>query len=499
MKNRYNRQDNSLHPFSLSSGKVNVYSENKSVVLDGHPVTFIPFHADDVIVRDFVKTDVMPDKIAFYHGPVLGAIMNTKQICYEAGVIPGNLAGYKRTFLGHFHTHGPVGDPESNVLYVGAPIQSNMGDANDLNKGFVSYRPDQNEWTLHRNPYAEYFVKIPWSGMDSVTPEMVAGKKVQVRMAKGPEVEQSQIEEARERLFEMGADMVEVRYKARDVKKVSTAQLASEEITAVSLQDTIPDMVNGFMGVRKGDQPWGINLDLEEKRKEFFLEFIKPYQQNAPRVENTGKVFQGDLASITMHNFRGVRDTCKFDLDALPGCDVFLVAGANGSGKSTLIEAVVWCLFGEFVGKRIPADEIAYKDATDCYVRLDFRNGYSFVRQRRGRKTKKLTFTIIDPLGQTEEHGHDATSTTKYLIENILHMDISMFKQTVVIGDNAEYFVRAAGEQERTQTLDMMFGLDFLSQIREELGFMIKVKHLMKGCLSIFLTFVGSGKANLSA
>jgi DNA repair exonuclease SbcCD ATPase subunit len=129
-------------------------------------------------------------------------------------------------------------------------------------------------------------------------------------------------------------------------------------------------------------------------------------------------------------------------------------------------------------GKRdaVPVDEIPFNNSPDCSVRLQFRNGYQFERSRRGKgKTKKIAFQIFGPDGNLEEHGHDASANTNYLIEHILHMELSMFKQTVVIGDNAEYFIRAAGDKGRTECLDAMFGLDFLNRIREELSIMIKV------------------------
>jgi len=128
------------------------------------------------------------------------------------------------------------------------------------------------------------------------------------------------------------------------------------------------------------------------------------------------------------------------------------------------------------VAGRVPVEEISYNNASECYVRLRFRNGYSFERSRRGGgKAKKVSFKIVGSDGKHQEHGHDATANTKYLVDNILHMDLSMFKQTVVIGDNAEYFVRAAGEKGRTECLDAMFGLDFLRDIRDELTEISKV------------------------
>jgi len=489
MKNQSNRADNSLHPFSLS-GKVDVYAKSTRKVLDNRfPTVFIPYHADEKSVYEYISSDTpSADTIAFYHGAIKGAVMNSQKIC-GSKISPSNLWKYKRAFLGHFHKHGPVGgDPASSVLYVGAPIQSNMGDAGDLDRGFISYRPAQDKWKLHKNPHADHYIKIPWSKVEAVNERLIRGKKVQVEGV--PEIEAKEVRNVRERMYHYGADMVEVKNKP-SVKEELPTPNSPDTTPVVTLGDTIPDMVNSFVKTRANAIfPSEINSMLEEKRKSFFLEFIKPYQQMSPQAGKVGKVFQGDLVSVTMHNFRGIKGTCVFDLDALPPSEVFLVSGTNGSGKSTLIESVVWCLFGEFVSKRIPTEEISFNGAAECYVRLKFRNGYSFERSRKGKGKKKVGFKIINRDGIEEEHGHDATSNTKYLIENILRMDSSMFKQTVVIGDNAEQFLRSTGDSGRTECLDAMFGLDFLGEMRKELAQKQKVYTIFAKSLEIKLTQV---------
>ncbi|KAI5850925.1 P-loop containing nucleoside triphosphate hydrolase protein [Tricharina praecox] len=478
MKNRFNRQDNSVYPFSLASGKVNVYSETTSNTFDNVKTVFIPYHIDDKTVREYISSTSSSDTVAFYHGPVNGAVMNSHKLCEDAEVSPGHLKKYKHVFLGHFHTHGPVGGEKSRVVYVGSPIQSNMGDAGDTARGFISYRPRANSWVLHRNPHAEYFVKIPWKGLANVDEGQVAGKKVQLSVK--DDIPASEIGKARDALYQLGAEMVEVWYKKAPVPKAESQEVLPDDVAinpeAVALTDTVHDLVNSFMDARADA---GVEVDevREAERKAFFLDFIKPYQQHSAHAQEGAKggVFQGDLESIEMYNFRGLKNTTSFHLDSMPPSEVFLVSGANGSGKSTLIDSIVWCLFGEFVATRIPVEEISYNNASECYVRLRFRNGYTFERSRRGGgKIKKVTFKIFGPDGELQEHGHDATTSTKYLVDNILHMDLSMFKQTVVIGDNAEYFVRAAGDKGRTECLDAMFGLDFLRDIRDELTEMSK-------------------------
>jgi hypothetical protein len=341
MKNRYNRQDNSLQPFRLVSGRVHVYSEITPQILDDFPTVFIPFHSDDKAVCEYVTKTASADTVAFYHGPINGALMNSHKPCETAEVSPSNLEKFKHVFLGHFHTHGPVGGPGSKTVYVGSPIQSNMGDAGDLSRGLVSYRPRSNKWTLHRNPYAEHFVKVSLKDVWDIDGSLVAGKKVRLFVDAG--VPAATVTKAREILYAFEADMVETSSKGitmHAVSDVSSNSTHAEPAAVVTLGHTIRDMVLSFMETRASEVSSEEQQKLEAERREFFLDFMKPYQQTSPQSKTTTSVFQGDLVSIQMKNFRGLKGTTVVNLDGLPASEVFLVSGANGSGKSTLIESI---------------------------------------------------------------------------------------------------------------------------------------------------------------
>jgi len=344
MKNRFNRQDNSLDPFRLATGKVNVYSETTSTTLDKIKTVFIPYHSDDKTVREYISSHPpsSPDTVAFYHGPVNGAIMNSHKLCEDAEVSPGHLKQYKHVFLGHFHTHGPVGGEQSRVVYVGSPIQSNMGDAGDTARGFISYRPRADSWALHRNPHAEYFVMIPWETLGKVDESQVAGKKV--RLSIDGDVPASKVSKVRDNLYQLGAEMVEVRHKQAPVPKAETQEVLPDDVIVpgvVTLTDTVQDMINSFMDAR-ANAVGEVNEAQEAERKAFILDFIKPYRQQSPHAQEgmKGGVFQGDLRSIEMYNFRGLKGNTSLHLDNLPPSEVFLVSGVNGSGKSTLIDSI---------------------------------------------------------------------------------------------------------------------------------------------------------------
>lgn len=467
MKNLNNRADNSLYPFRLAKGKIHVYDEITEKILARRRTVFIPYHRDEKTVREYIagveKTQART--IAFFHGSVEGAIMSgasdsSHAVCHGSPMNSSNLGRFKQAFLGHFHTHGPVtGSP--SVVYVGAPLQTNMGDAGDLNRGFLAYWPATGRWELNRNPHAEYFLKTGLDGVDAVL-ERAEDKKIQVELRAG-EDDGMAIDAAREKLYEHGALSVEI-------KPFASPAVPEEDVPIDPVQEerTIQDVVESFMATR-AELPY-VKATLEKTRKQYLLSLIAELQRGRTELAGDGaETFHAQLARIEMHNFRGVRGTTVVDLEALPRAQVFLVSGLNGAGKTTLIDAVVWCLFGELLVRNVTAEEISHDGATHCEVTLAFRNGYRFTRARSGKKTKRPSFTITNPDGEVEEHGHDAMSNTRYAMEHILHTNLSMFKQSVVIGDNAEYFVRAAGDKERTECMDALFGLDILAACRETL------------------------------
>jgi hypothetical protein len=484
MKNVHNRADNALTPYRLAP-RVHVYSEITPVVLDAESqCIFIPFHSNDAIVQEYVRSHSFKksaDIIAFYHGAVNGAIMNTvsRTICHDSEISEGTLArGFKRTFLGHFHTHGAVGGASSRVVYVGAPIQSNIGEAGDLDHGFIHYMPNKDEWKLVRNPDASYFVKILWGEWSSGL--NINGKRVQLEIDTDlSEIDPLEIKKAREKLYKQGAEMVEVKYRSKRKPEIGI-QRATTYLPKDIPTTTIEEMVNSFMKNRNLSSPVEINPLLEKQRHDYFLEFIKEQYLDSPSqaqisASSSMGSFQGNLLRISMHNFRGIKGTAVLEINSLPQSDIFLVSGPNGSGKSTLIEAVVWCHFGEFVSSGIPVEDIIHDNLRECWVQCDYANGYSFRRWRKGKGKAKIGFEIIDPTGTVQEHGHDSKSNTRYLCDNVIHMNLGMFKQVVVIGDNAEYFVRAVGDKERTECLDVMFGLDSLTEYRDKLAAIVKV------------------------
>ena len=487
MKNRFDRTDNALYPFSLVRNRVKVYQEITRTYLDGHKAVFIPYHHEEAQVARYIRTqpfDEIQSTIAFFHGSFQGAIQNgasdsSHTVCHDSVIDSTNLGRYHRAFLGHFHTHGsPSQCP--NVTYVGSPVQSNMGDAGDLQHGYVEYDPKVDTWNLVVNPEAEYYLTMSWA--ESVgNPHCVRGKKVRVILGTADQAESAWTDEAIQRhidnLYSHGAHHVELRQAPRlkdtfePLLEADEVMVARDGLMEQELHDdalpTMPSIVQSFL---RAERTFINSADIDDTnsltltREDYFLSIIDNHQQQHG-VATPATTFHADLLRVEMCNFRGVSGRTSFDLDALSRGTVFLVASRNGNGKSTLLEAIFWCLYGKFLDPDVSAEEAIHTGKRSCSVALYFRNGYTFTRSRAGKRPK----FEISYCGEVVEQGHDAGTTTQYLESHLLHMTSETFRRTVVIADHASSVFLAARDAQRAQSLDTMFGLNVLREYRSRL------------------------------
>lgn len=487
MKNRFDRTDNALYPFSLVRNRVKVYQEITRTYLDGYKAVFIPYHHEEAQVARYIRTqpsDEIQSTIAFFHGSFRGAIRNgasdsSHTVCHDSIIDSTNLGRYHRAFLGHFHTHGSPSQC-SNVTYVGSPVQSNMGDAGDLQHGYVEYDPKVDTWHLVVNPEAEYYLTMSWA--ESVgNPHRVRGKKVRVILETADRGESAWTDEAVQRhidnLYSHGAHHVEPRQspQLKDIfeplLEAGEVMMARNGLMEQELHDdalpTMPSIVQSFLRAERtviDSADIGNRNSLTLTREVYLLSIINDHQQQHG-VATPATTFHADLLRIEMCNFRGVSGSTSFDLDALPRGTVFLVASRNGNGKSTLLEAIFWCLYGKFLDPDVSAEEAIHTGKRSCSVALYFRNGYTFTRSRAGKRPK----FEISYCGKVVEQGHDAGTTTQYLESHLLHMTNETFRRTIVIADHASSAFLAVRDAQRAQSLDTMFGLDVLREYRSRL------------------------------
>lgn len=487
MKNRFDRTDNALYPFSLVRNRVHVYQEITRTNLDGHKAIFIPYHHDETQVARFIRAEPssrVDSTVAFFHGTFRGAIQNGASdsghsICHNSVIDNTNLGRYRRAFLGHFHTHG-CPPPGLNVTYVGSPVQSNMGDAGDLKRGYIEYDPKGDTWSLVANPEAEYYLDISWA--ESIAkPDRVRGNKVRLTLETADQTEGMRTADDVQRhidsLYSHGAHHIEVR-RAAPLKQPPKPLLeAGEAITAsdgrlkqqldddaLPTAQSIQSLVQSFLRTGQSEID-SANVsetsNLMLAREKYLLSIINDHYQHHGVVTPV-TTFHADLLRVEMCNFRGVSGKSIFDLEALSQGTVFLVTSNNGNGKSTLLEAIYWCLYGKFLDPDVSVEEAIHTGKRSCSVALHFRNGYTFTRSRTGKSPKfEISFR-----GKVVEQGHDAGTTTQYLESQLLHINSETFRRTIVITDHATSSFLATRDPQRTKSLDIMFGLDVLREIR---------------------------------
>lgn len=496
MKNRFDRSDNALYPFSLIRNQVHVYHEITRTNLDGHKAIFIPYHHDETHVARFIRaepSDRVDSTVAFFHGTFRGAIQNGASdsghsVCHDSVIDNTNLGRYRRAFLGHFHTHG-CPSACSNVTYVGSPVQSNMGDAGDLKRGYIEYDPKGDTWSLVANPEAEYYLNMSWA--ESIAePNRVRDKKVRLVLETAEETEgvrtANDIQRHIDYLYSHGAHHIESRRVAPLKSILEPAAEAGEAIMdlnghlkeqlkddALPITESISSLIQSFLRTDQSEIDFANGSEasnLTLAREEYLLSIINDhFQQHG--VVTPVTTFQADLLRIEMCNFRGVSGKSIFNLDALSQGTVFLVTSSNGNGKSTLLEAIFWCLYGKFLDPDVSAEEAIHTGKRSCSVTLHFRNDYTFTRSRSGRSPKFEIYLR----GKLVEQGHDAGTTTQYLESQLLHMNSETFRRTIVITDHATSSFLATRDLQRTKSLDIMFGLDVLREIRGRLEENFKV------------------------
>ena len=126
------------------------------------------------------------------------------------------------------------------------------------------------------------------------------------------------------------------------------------------------------------------------------------------------------LVRLNAHNFRAFYGTQRLDF-APPGPGaVTIIHGENGSGKTNFLNALFWCLTGEFTPRLKNPEMLVNRAAYDadrsaeCYVELHFHHDchdYQVVRTVVGRDSKLSVYMLgIGALAGVNYPGRPATT-----------------------------------------------------------------------------------------
>jgi len=129
--------DNQLFSFSseyelLSLTKCNLFNvitENKSIEIHDHMVSFIPFNRDVNSIQSYLQK--CKNHIVFGHFPIINAYNDNKTLS-DSGVSVHYFEGIKSVYLGHFHRS----QEGENWRYTSSPYHTDFKSL-DAHKGFV--------------------------------------------------------------------------------------------------------------------------------------------------------------------------------------------------------------------------------------------------------------------------------------------------------------------------------------------------------------------------
>jgi DNA repair exonuclease SbcCD ATPase subunit len=178
------------------------------------------------------------------------------------------------------------------------------------------------------------------------------------------------------------------------------------------------------------------------------------------------------ITNIKVEGFRGINEPLEFKVGGKP---VFLF-GNNGVGKTSLLQAIEWCMFGQFA--YLPAEEYKYEDAIVNSFHSSETARVELTLKGDDGKTLKLTRTRKK--GKSTTRGKNPLTLEldgKTLIEHDAEEQLGrMFKLTP-----EEYYSRTHLHQEavrdllfgqvtdRSAMIDKMLGLYRLRQLMESL------------------------------
>lgn len=175
------------------------------------------------------------------------------------------------------------------------------------------------------------------------------------------------------------------------------------------------------------------------------------------------------LLSLTIENFRGVRDRMFFDLDA----SVVLLWGPNGTGKTTLFDAMLWLLQGD-----LPRLAIHTMRKNEDYVGNTYRRGVpATVTARFQGVQHQYEITregnAYESILEIKEDGKYVSGDADSILEDILASGSLPLREVVSTSgllqqDDLRLLLREKPDQRYRQLLRLL-GLEMLEQFERQL------------------------------
>ncbi|KIL89510.1 hypothetical protein FAVG1_07090 [Fusarium avenaceum] len=181
-------------------------------------------------------------------------------------------------------------------------------------------------------------------------------------------------------------------------------------------------------------------------------------------IGSSTRVFVATPHTLTITNFLSIQDTIVIDFQQdIPRGLTFLI-GENGSGKSTLIEAMTWCQFGQYIRGGLTVNDIMNDIiGKNCFVKLDFANGYSITRYRKHKVHKNRVVISLHSEPQTQLKHPDA-QTTQEAINELLGTNFRTYTRTVILSHGSATSFLNSTPTQRRELIEASLRLSILDQ-----------------------------------
>ena len=171
---------------------------------------------------------------------------------------------------------------------------------------------------------------------------------------------------------------------------------------------------------------------------------------------------------LILEAFGPFKDRIEIDFSNLNDSGMFLVTGPTGSGKTSIFDAICFSLFGALSNSSNPTERIRsnYADNnTKTYTELTFTFGnkiYNVVREGKDDFKAKLSYDDLkEPI--------TGTTNVNNKIEEILGLDLNMFRQVVMLPQNEFKRLLLSNTSKKQEVFRNIFKTSFIRDFQDNI------------------------------
>lgn len=189
------------------------------------------------------------------------------------------------------------------------------------------------------------------------------------------------------------------------------------------------------------------------------------------------------LCKLVVWNFRSFFGSHEIQFSEPGDNAVTIIHGENGAGKTNLLNAIFWCLTGEFTPRLSNPAQLVNKEAIslgdqECHVKIIFAHEgstYRVIRSVKSMRDHSLEVHLMRSADEIE------VSNPKQFIEKIIPKGLSrwFFFDAEAIGE-----LKLSGSEDFKKSLRTVFGFELVDTLLEDLSSCVLVKQRQLSSLS---------------